>query len=599
MMPPNVGTDHGSEKDEPKPEPRYVSDILVDVMRMLEIEYVALNPGATLRGLHDSIVQYGKNRTPELILCCHEETATSIAVGYALAKRKPMAVMVHDIVGLQHATKAIFEAWIERVPILLVGGTGPLDVDNRRPWIDWIHTSMTNSELVRGYVKWYDQPEGLTGAIESLLRGYMVSNTDPYGPVYVCYDAHLQEKRMEQRRELPDSRRFAVAAPPVAHEDLITRVTENLLSAKNPVIISERVGRNPTAFANLLELSELLSIPVLDRGDCLNFPNSNVLNVTGAEKEILPNADLILAVDVVDLENSLAYNPSSQESISRLLIDKDTTKIINLGLSNYLLGSWSADYRRLFPVDIPVLADSAATMTRLISKCKASVSRDIRESFLQRRRLASGIHNRLSQTWNDEAKQLSENMPISTARIAQELLHVVQNEEWVVTHGSLSGWIKKLWPLSDPTRYYGEGLGTGCGLGTGLGVALAYVNSPKFCISIVRDGDLLYNPSGLWTAAKYKIPNLILVFNNRSYYQDEGHQLLMASVRSRDAHKAEIGTRIDEPAVDFSELSSSYGVSGIGPVTEPSHLKEALEEAVEFLKSERKPVLVDIVTQPR
>ena len=560
---------------------------------------MALNPGATLRGLHDSIVQYGKNTSPEMILCCHEETATALAIGYALAKRKPMAVMVHDIVGLQHATKAIFEAWIERIPILVLGGTGPLDVDSRSPWIDWIHTSMTNSELVRGYVKWYDQPEGLTGAIESLLRAHMISRTDPCGPVYVCYDAHLQEKTIEQKKALPDVGRFVGAKPPVADEDTITNLAENLIGARNPVIIAERVGRNPSAFEKLVDLSELLSIPVLDKGDCLNFPNTNALNVTGADVEILSDADLIFAIDVIDLENALTYNASSQESTSHLLVDKDSTKIISLGISNYLVGSWSADYRRLFPVDLPILADSAATIALLISKCKGLLNSDIHELLVQRRKHVGETHNRLWQTWDDEAKKLSERRPVSTARLAQELWQAVQNEEWILTHGSLSGWIKKLWSLTDPTRYYGEGLGTGCGLGTSLGVALAHKNSPSLCISIVRDGDLLYNPSGLWTAAKYRIPILFVVFNNRSYYQDEGHQLLMARMRNRDLFKAGIGTRIDEPAPDFAELARSYNVNGIGPVIEPIHVKEALEKAVEFLKHERKPVLVDIVTQPR
>ncbi len=173
--------------------PEYGSDLVVDVLRALGIEYAVLNPGATFRGLHDSLVNYGGNERPELIQCCHEEIAVAVAHGYAKAAGRPCAAVLHDVVGLQHASMAIFNAWCDRVPVLLLGGTGPMAVERRRPWIDWIHTALVQGTLVRDYVKWDDQPASLASIPEAIVRGYRIAVTEPQGPVYVCLDADLQE----------------------------------------------------------------------------------------------------------------------------------------------------------------------------------------------------------------------------------------------------------------------------------------------------------------------------------------------------------------------------------------------------------------------
>ncbi|WP_256872689.1 thiamine pyrophosphate-binding protein [Candidatus Entotheonella palauensis] len=252
--------------------PQFGSDVIVDLLHASGIEYAACNPGATFRGLHDSIVNYGNNQMPELIECCHEEISVAIAHGYAKATGKTMAALIHNIVGLQHASMAIFNAWCDRAPVLTLGATGPMDTDLRRPWIDWIHTALVQGNLVRDYVKWDDQPHTVANVPESFLRALRIAQTDPQGPVYVCYDAGLQEEVLAAPTALPDLHRYAPPASPQAHPEALERAAELLANAAYPVIIADLMGRHPEAVATLVQLAECLACPVIDRGAGSIFP---------------------------------------------------------------------------------------------------------------------------------------------------------------------------------------------------------------------------------------------------------------------------------------------------------------------------------------
>ena len=225
---------------------RYGSDLVVDLLRAVGIEHVALNPGATFRGLHDSLVNYG-DRTPEHLLTTHEEIAVALAHGYAKAKGRPMAAVVHDIVGLQHASMAIFNAFCDRAPILVLGGGGPMDATRRRPWIDWIHTALVQGNQVRDYVKLDDQPASVSAIPEAILRAWRVARTEPQGPVYVCLDAALQEQPLDRPIPLPDAARFEPPAPPHADPRALEEAAQKLVDARAPVIVVEALGRRPEA----------------------------------------------------------------------------------------------------------------------------------------------------------------------------------------------------------------------------------------------------------------------------------------------------------------------------------------------------------------
>ena len=568
-------------------------------MGRLGIEFVAMNPGTSIDALLDSLVQY-EGKYPQVVLCCHEEIAVAIADGYARIKGKPMAVMVHDQVGLQHASKAIFESYIDRLPMLVIGGTGPLAVEKRRPRLDWVHTAKVTADLVRGYVKWDDEPSDVTGAVDSVLRGYNVSVTPPMGPVYLSYDVTLQEQKLNKKVNFPNLERFRAPTPPQMDEQSLGKVAKDLVDAKNPVIVTEYSGRNPNTFSHLVNLAELLSIPVIDQDACLNFPNSNELDVTGAEEEILKDADLVLGIDLMGIEQALTSpGDGGRDPRTKVPLVQESTPIVLIGLEHYSISGWCSNYRKLWPVDLTVSADSAVAVPALASKCKEIMNPSMQGLRDERRRYAARIHKRLRDAWQEQAKKDWNAKPISTARLASELWKLISEENWFLGHGSLNGWVRKLWTLDDPRRYIDPGISTGSGLGISIGMVLAVKEPESLFLSIVGDGDMLYTPSALWTAANMKIPMLVIMFNNQSYYATVAHSRALARARNRDASKALVGTRLSNPVTDFAQLAKSFGLNGVGPVEEPNELPEAIQTGLSLLKKEGKLVLVDVVTQPR
>jgi thiamine pyrophosphate-dependent acetolactate synthase large subunit-like protein len=285
--------------------PEYVSGLVVYLLHHLGVKYIPLNPGATTRGLHESVVNYGGNEAPELITCCHEELAVAMCEGYYLATGQLLASFVHNIVGLQHASKAIYEAWLNHIPMLIIGGTGPLNADHRRPWIDWIHTAQVQGQLVRDYVKWDDQPQGPQSVVESVLRAYQIAMTEPRGPVYLCFDVELQETRLLDDFELPDLSKYQAPAPPTGNPDAVAQAAQALLNAEWLVLVAEGLGRQPGGPDALQELAELLGLPVLERGNTYNMASRHALNVSGANAEVLGEAEVVLAVGVNNIESVL------------------------------------------------------------------------------------------------------------------------------------------------------------------------------------------------------------------------------------------------------------------------------------------------------
>lgn len=579
----------------------YGSDIIVDLMKAYEIEYAALNPGATFRGLHDSIVNYGNNRMPQIILCNHEEIAVAVAQGYAKAKGRPMAAIVHDIVGLLHAAMPIYTAWLDRTPLLIMGGTGPMAVEKRRPWIDWIHTALVQGNAIRDYVKWDDQPSSLQGIVESFIRGYRIATTEPQGPIYLCFDAELQEQRLNAAVQIPDSRRYAPPSLAQADPAALQTAARWLAEAERPVVLVDYMGRNPEAVSSLVRLAETLALPVIDQGSRFNFPNTHPLDVKGAESDLLKEADLVLALDVPHLQKAVTLTNSTTRSASPLL--RPGTRVIDISFNDFMVRSWIHELGRIQEVDLPIAADTSLAIPALADLLEAAVRDD---QALQARRderwkRLEGIRRSIRDRWLETAERVRDKRPISLPRLALDLWDVIRNEDWVLVNRNLRDWPRRLWDWSGSSGvpYIGAHIGGGIGYGIGhsLGAALALGKS-RLCIDIQPDGDLLYTPSALWTAAHHRIPLLIVMYNNRSYYNDEEHQILIARERGRPVENAHIGQAMVDPPVDFAGMARSFGIEAWGPVEEPGELKPLLERAVRYVLREKKAALVDVVTQP-
>jgi acetolactate synthase-1/2/3 large subunit len=584
-----------------KKQAQYGSDVVVDLMKTFDIEYAAFNPGATFRGIHDSIVNYGGNYKPEVIFCHHEEISVALAHGYAKVKGKPMIAIVHNMVGLQHASMAIFNAYIDRVPIMVLGGTGPMNTKRRRPRIDWIHTALVQGNQVRDYVKWDDQPYSLADVPDSFIRGYRIATTEPMAPVYINYDADIQEDAIASPVEIPDVGRYAPPAPMQANPESLRKAAELLVNAYAPLIIADTLGRNPKTVPALIELAELLAMPVVDKGARFNFPTTHPLDATDGARDLLRTADVILALDVADLFGSLTT--VSKQTRACEYVTSAGVKIISISMNDMLVHSWAGDYHALQALDFPMCADTSVAVPELTRLCRELLGNNGKKKAVleaRQKEIAEKQKNRRTK-WLADAQAKASLQDISTAFLAYDLGEVIKKEDWVLVNGTSNGWARRLWDFTKPNQYLGAsgGAGVGYGASAAIGAALALKGSGKLAVDIQSDGDLLMTSSSLWTAAKHRIPLLVVLHNNQSFYNSEEHGIEVAKYRKRPVENAGIGTHVDDPAVDYAQMAQSFGVHAEGPIRRTADLRPALERALRFVKEKNLPALVDVVSEPR
>ena len=581
--------------------PGYGSDLVVDLLRAVGIEYVALNPGATYRGLHDSLVNYGGNRAPELVLTTHEEIAVAMAHGYAKARGAPMAAVVHDIVGLQHASMAIFNAFCDRAPVLVLGATGPMDATRRRPWIDWIHTALVQGTQVRDYVKLDDQPASVAALPEAFLRAWRVARTEPMGPVYLCLDAGLQEQALDRPIVLPDAGRFRPAAGPHADPRALDEAARRLAEARSPVIVVESLGRRPEATGPLCRLAELLAAPLIELAaesqGRPSVPADHPLDMTDARDEAIRDADVVLGLDVSSFLSVLGETDRTTREV-RLLNER--THIIAISLDDYAFRSWAHTFQSLAPVDLPVAADAGLVLPVLVAAVEERLQRDLGAADrLARAKRIGARHAALRAEARDVVTLERSARPLAPSVLAAEIWAVIKDEDWVLANGTGKGWARRLWDWR-PERSYGGsgGAGLGYGLPAALGVALAHQGSGKVCVNLQADGDLLYVVSALYTAAHHRLPLLTVMFNNRTYGNDETHQEAVAKARGRPIEQKVVGIRIDDPAPDFTRIAQGFGIWAEGPIDTVDAVAPALRRALRVVKDEGRPALVDVITRP-
>jgi benzoylformate decarboxylase/acetolactate synthase-1/2/3 large subunit len=560
--------------------------MIVDLLCELGIEYAAFNPGATFRGLHDSIVNYSAGRLIP-IECAHEEISVAIAHGYAKAAGRPMAAIVHDVVGLQHATMAVYNAWCDRVPVLVLGGTGPMDSTRRRPWIDWIHTANVQGELVRDYTKWDDQPASMQAVPEALIRAVQLASAQPQGPVYICLDHDIQEDPLPSGMPAVDVGAYAPPARLAPDPAAVVRAAEWLVTAKAPVVIADRVGRSQRAVSLLVELVELVAIPVIDGPRAsMNFPSVHPMNLSGLAGELIPEADVVLGLESRDLAGAVRGAAPS-------------ARIINVSLDSLMTRAWTHDFQRLVPAALTIPADLEAFLEPLLTACHQLLGRaGSRDRVEVRRRRLSGRSEALRAQWAAEAAAAAGERPIAKAALAATVWERVKDHDFVLANGRVGDWLHRIWRFERADQYLGlsGGAGLGYGLGASIGAALAHRGTDRLIVDIQPDGDALFTPAALWTLAHEQLPVLVVMDNNRAYNNSVEHAEVVARKRSRPVEKKGVATDIDGPPVDFATLARSFGVHGEGPCDSVEDLGAALDRALRVVVEERRPALVDAVT---
>jgi thiamine pyrophosphate-dependent acetolactate synthase large subunit-like protein len=540
----------------PQQDTLWGSDAIAAMLRALDIPYLALNPGASYRGLHDSIVNYLGNERPQMLLCLHEESAVAIAHGFARACGRMMGVVLHSNVGLMHGSMAIFNAWCDRVPMLVLGATGPWDAARRRPWIDWIHTASDQGALVRDYTKWDNQPASVPAAYEALLRAVQIAGTAPRGPTYVNLDAALQEARIGALPPLPDVARYGAPAPVFPDKDVVSKAAELLSAARSPAILMGRVGRSEDAWRARIALAEKLQAKVFtDIKTAAAFPTDHQLHAappaTFPDGRLLRDADVILSLDWIDTAGTLkaAWGDAPV-----------TAKVIRVSCDAHVHRGWSMDYQGLPPADVYMMCEPDVAVPLLLDAVRA--------------RPAVASPSAEIDAGEDEA--------VSIRALARAFNELTAGMEVCIAKLPL-GWNGAYRHFRHPLDYLGGDGGGGVGAGPGLtvGAALALKGSGRMVVGILGDGDFLMGNTALWTATHYKLPCLILVANNRSFYNDELHQERVAKERGRPVENKWIGQRIDEPDIDLAMMARSQGAEGVGPVRELAQLRPAIQEAIQ------------------
>lgn len=556
--------------------PGFGSDVVADALRALDISYIALNPGASYRGLHDSLVNYLGNERPQLLLCLHEESAVAIAQGYAKVTGRAMAAAVHSNVGLMHATMAVFNAWCDRMPIVVLGATGPVDATKRRPWIDWIHTARDQGALVRGYTKWDDQPASPVAAREAVLRAGWIANTAPQGPTYVNLDASMQEAKLAEPVPPIDAQRYMPPVESAPSTEAIKRAVKLLRAAKRPVILAGRVSRSLEAWNERVQLAERLTARVVtDLKVAAAFPTDHPLHAGAPGGTVLAPeavaairaADVILSLDWVDVAGTFEHCGGDVVG-----------KVVQVSIDHRLHNGWSMDYQGLPPVDVMIDCEPHAAVSALLAALGLGEPRALAKSTHEFPKLAEG--------------------KLTVDHLADALRRAVGARPTTLTHLSLS-WNGASWPFRHPLDYIGSNGGGGVGGGPGIsvGAALALKGSGRLAVAICGDGDFMMGCSALWTATHYNIPLLIVVANNRSFFNDELHQERVARVRNRPIENRWVGQRISEPDIDLAGIARAQGAQGFGPVTKATNLGAAFAKAIAAVEAGAVAV-VDVRVEP-
>jgi thiamine pyrophosphate-dependent acetolactate synthase large subunit-like protein len=551
------------------------SDVVADALRATDIPYIALNPGASYRGFHDSLVNYLGNERPQMLLCLHEESAVAIAHGYAKVTGKSMAAAVHSNVGLMHATMAIFNAWCDRMPMVILGATGPVDAVKRRPWIDWIHTARDQGALVRGYTKWDDQPASPTAAREAVLRANWIANTAPRGPTYVNLDAEMQESKLAEPVAPIDAKRFMPAVESAAPAELAKQAADLLRNAKNPVILAGRVSRSVEAWKARVALAERLNARVVtDLKVGASFPTDHPLHagapggtvLSSEAAQAIRGADAILSLDWVDVAGTLKSAGGNAAA-----------KLVQVSVDHRLHNGWSMDYQGLPPVDVMIDCEPDVAVPALLAA------------------LGPGKPHVVS-TRTEPFKPTGDKLTVD--HLADALRRAVGERPTSLTHVSLS-WNGAAWPFRHPLDFLGGdgGGGVGGGPGISVGAALALKGTGRLPVAVCGDGDFLMGVTALWTAAHYRIPLLIVVANNRSFFNDELHQERVARMRNRPVENRWVGQRISEPDIDLAGMARAQGAQGFGPVTAIADLAPTLEKAIAAVEAGAIAV-VDVRVEP-
>jgi len=561
---------------------KYGSDVMVDVLRKLGVEYVALNPGSAFQGLHESLLNHGNTASPEILTCLHEEAAVAMSHGYAKAAGKPMAVMVHGTVGMLHSSMALFQAWADRVPVLLIVG------EHRNPTgvINAPHSAQDMGAIIRDFVKFDDEATTIDRFVESAMRAYRFAMTPPMGPVALVVPEELQEQVIEREIRIPE---LTLPSPPQGETGAVREAARLLVNAQSPAIYIAKLGRTPKSWDLLIQLAETLQAPVQvgNYGSWQKFPSWHPLYGNGGRGY---TPDVSLGLEVGDMSAQVrAARANGRKTIS---------------ISSELLFQHSNihDYGPYSDVDLPIAADAEATLPSLIEEIDRLMTPERKSAAQARGARIAAAHKEAQLRGIEEARYGWDASPVSVPRMIGELAEQIKNDDWAIVSGHqfTGDWQRRLLNFDKPSRYNGDsgGMGIGYDSPASVGAALANKRQGRLSIGIVGDGDLNFGPGVLWTAVHHQIPLLLVVHNNRAYHAEVMIVQRMGGSRGRGSGRDHIGNVITDPNINYAQMAKAYGMYSEGPIDNPKDLAGAYQRALARVRA-GEPALIDVLSQPR
>jgi acetolactate synthase-1/2/3 large subunit len=608
VLPPNarVAANETGVPDIPpySTEGRPGSDFMVDVIKTLNIKYLPANPASSYRAIHESLIDYGKNTMPEFLTCTHEEAGVGIAHGYYKIANKPLMTLCHGTVGLMHASMNIYNAYCDRVPVIVVNGND-LDAAHRPPGVPTVHSAQDINAIVREFTKWDDTPVSAQHFADSFVRAYQIATTPPCAPVAISLDDGLATEPIRDYGQKLYIPKYVPTAAPAGELGAVREAARLLVNAERPVIVAHRAVNTQRGISLLVQLAELLQAPMVRQNGRLNFPTTHYL---GRPESVVGQADVILGLQLADYWDTVNKftdnNAQGVGSVSSRI--KPGTKLISISTLQLMTKSNYQEFQRFQPVDVPIAGDVEATLPALIEAVKAALPDGRKDAIAKRGQAIREAHMK----GREDTKQLAaiawDASPISTARLCMEIYAQIKDMDWslVPSSGNVSNWPLRLWAMDKHYHYTGDsgGYGVGWGAPASVGGALANRDEGRFSVSIQSDGDMMYAPGALWTAARHKIPLLAVMHNNRGYHQEVMHVQRLANFRNRSVNVGNdlgpIGTSIMNPDIEYHKLAESVGWWAKGPIKDPAELGPAIKEAVAVVKSGQ-PALVNVWTQPR
>ena len=574
------------------------SDLMVETLKELGIEYVAANPGSSFEGLQESLVNYGDppNTMPEFITALHEESSVDMAHGYGKAEGQPMCVLLHGTLGIQHASMAIYQAYYSGTPVLIIAG--------RDDHFIQAHTANDMAAMIRSFTKWDAQPTTLVGCVEALREAYNQAITPPTGPTLVILDMEFQK---EEALELAVPK---YQPPDVPTIDVTTarEIAQALVDADNPRLAVGRL-RTPEGVRLAVELAELVGASTSTYATIapMSFPQRHPLCGPGAKTDY----DFTLGLEAgpadiglvgAGIDNQFDSRDEMNVGFGGLRPPNPGSAIGELPPDPSLIPRFAAgsDVKRRIDADaeasLPLIIEETG---RLMSQ---SQHRTASKRLEQHRTANVEAHVNAVRQSVDEKRIGWDASPVSTARIYAELWPLIKDEDWCLASPTAfsGGHHRDIWDHNKPYSYLGGqgAAGIGYGLGASTGAALAAKQRGRFVINIQCDGDINYAPGSLWTATHHQLPMLTVMHNNRAWHQELMFLEFMAGTRGRGTDRMHIGTTLREPFIDYAKMAETYGMASEGPISDPAELGAALARGVASVKN-GEPYLIDVITQPR